>query len=111
MKYYDVLAGFRAYEAQKSQDREAMAAELREMFADYEYPERGTVETLLENGRIEAARLARAAVVTYDLHREMPPLAFDGRLAPLSTMLANLGPDASDAAKVFYRLRSEVETG
>jgi glycosyltransferase involved in cell wall biosynthesis len=107
----DVLAGFRAYEAQKSQDREAMAAELREVFGDYEYPDRGTVEMLLDNGRIEAARLARAALVTYELHRELPPLAFDGQLAPLSTMLANLGPDASDAAKVYRRFRSEGETG
>jgi glycosyltransferase involved in cell wall biosynthesis len=107
----DVLAGFRAYEAQKSQDREAMAAELREVFEDYEYPDRGFVETLLDDGRIEVARLARAAVVTYDLHRELPPLAFDGRLAPLSTMLANLGPDADDALRVVRRLRSEGETG
>lgn len=107
----DVLAGFRAYEAQKSQDREAMAAELREVFDDYEYPDRGTVETLLDNGRIEAARLARATLVTYELHRELPPLAFDGQLAPLSTMLANLGPDASDAVKVYRRLRSEGATG
>lgn len=107
----DVLAGFRAYEAQKSQDRKAMAAELREVFTKYEYPDRETVKTLIENGRVEASRLARAAVVTYDLHRELPPLAFDGRPVPLSTMLANLGPDASDVVKAFRRLRTEGQTG
>ena len=107
----DVLAGFRAYEAQKSQDRKAMAAELREVFKNYEYPDRGSIKTLLDNGQVEAARLARAAVVTYDLHRELPPLAFDGRLLPLSTMVTNLGPGVGDVAKAFRRLRSEGQTG
>lgn len=37
----DVLARFRAYETQKSQDREAMAEDRREVFNNYEYPAGG----------------------------------------------------------------------
>lgn len=51
----DVLARFRAYETQKSQDREA--EDRREVFKHYEYPGRWTIETLLDNGRVELSRL------------------------------------------------------
>jgi glycosyltransferase involved in cell wall biosynthesis len=107
----DVLAGFRSYEAQKSQDRTAMAAELREVFADYSYPDRPAWTVAVENARIEVKRLGRAAATTYRLHRNPPELAFDGRLAPLPTMLANLGPSVDDAMKVWRRLRSRGRTG
>ena len=60
----DVLARFRAYETQKSQDREAMAEDRREVFNDYEYHDRWTIETLLDNGRVELSRLASRAALS-----------------------------------------------
>lgn len=106
----DVLAGFRSYEAQKSQDQTAMAAELEDILTEYRI-DRSGADVVLGNARTELGRLARAAHVTYRMHRNPPELAFDGEFAPLGTMLSNLGPGVEDAAKAWRRWRSGGASG
>lgn len=107
----DVLAGFRTYDEQKSQNRDAMADELRDVFESYSAPDRRLPRILVDNARIELVRFLRAAVLTYRLHREPPTLAFDGQFAPLTKMLASFGPSPDDAVKVWRRLTSGGATG
>lgn len=106
----DVLAGFRTYEAQKSQDQTAMAAELEDILTDYPAA-RGGVSVVVDNAVTELRRLARAGRVTYAMHRDPPELAFDGEFAPLGTMLANLGPGVDDVTKAWRRWRSGGASG
>lgn len=107
----DVLSGFRVYEEQKSQDRSAMAAELRSVLEEYSYPDRGKMSTLFENGRTELKRWIRATKLTYRFHRTPPELAFEGSFNSIPQMLANIPPSGSDVMKVWKRFRSEGKTG
>lgn len=106
----DILAGFRSYEEQKSQDQEAMAAELESILTEYTQSNRGR-NVILDNLATELARTVRALAVTYTLHRNRPKLAFDGRLAPFPTMVRNLGPGIEDVTKAWRRWRSEGASG
>lgn len=106
----DVWAGFRSYEAQKSQDQAAMAAELKNILSEYP-TDRDGPSVVVDNAAVELQRLARAVRATYSMHRNPPELAFDGDLAPLGTMLANLGPSTGDVMKAWRRWRSGGTSG
>lgn len=106
----DVLAGFRTYEAQKSQDQDAMAAELQDILVEYR-TDRGGPGVLVDNAVTEALRLVRGFEATTALHGDPPELAFDGELAPLSTMLVHLGPGVHDVRKAWRRWRSGGASG
>ncbi|MFB6295416.1 MAG: glycosyltransferase family 2 protein [Halobacteriales archaeon] len=107
----DVLAGFRSYEAQKSQDQEAMAAELERILTEYARDDQGGAGVVAENLRTESKRHLDALWATYELHRDPAELAFDGELAPLGTMVANLGPGVEDVSKAWRRWRSGGASG
>lgn len=107
----DLFAGFRSYPAQKSQDQEAMAGELQEILTEYAGGDNRSPTDVLENIGTELRRTLRAALVTYRLHRNPPELAFDGELAPLTTMLTNVGPGLGDVSKAWRRWRSKGESG
>lgn len=108
---FDVLAGFRTYPSQKSQDQAAMAAELESILTEYRADGRSGASVLLDNLSTEVARAIRGLLVTYNLHRDPPALAFDGELAPLPTMLLNLGPGVDDVRKAWRRWRSGGASG
>jgi glycosyltransferase involved in cell wall biosynthesis len=107
----DVLAGFRSYPEQKSQDQAAMAAELETILTTYTGRDVNTVEVISGNLTTEVARLIRGVRVTVGLHRAPPELAFDGDIAPLVTMLSELGPGLGDVTKAWRRWRSGGASG
>lgn len=106
----DVLTGFRSYEAQKSQNQTAMAAELEDILTEYR-TDRSGVDIFIDNAGTELKRLTRAASVTHRMYRKPPEIAFNGDFAPLKTMLLNLGPGVEDAAKAWRRWRSDGASG
>ena len=106
----DVLAGFRSYETQKSQDQAAMAAELDSILTEYQTGH-GGAGVILDNAETEIKRLGRAVTVTCRMHQNQLELAFDGEFAPLRTMLSNLGPGVDDATKAWRRWRSDGTSG
>ena len=106
----DVLTGFRSYEAQKSQNQTAMAAELEDILTEYR-TDRSGVGVFIDNAGAELGRLIRAACVTYKIHRNPPEMAFNGDFASLDKMLLNLGPEVEDAAKAWRRWRSDGASG
>jgi len=87
-----------------------MAAELEDILTEYR-TDRGGTNVVLDNAGTELGRIARAARVTYRVHRNPPELAFDGEFAPLGTMLSNLGPGVDDAVKAWRRWRSGGASG
>jgi glycosyltransferase involved in cell wall biosynthesis len=107
----DVLAGFRVYDEQKSQDSEAMRSELKDVLSQYSYPDSSIVSILLENGLVEMTRWIRAFELTYKYHNNQPNLAFDGSFAPISTMIMNIPPSRYDLIKTIKRIQSEGQTG
>jgi glycosyltransferase involved in cell wall biosynthesis len=107
----DVLAGFRTYEAQKSQDQEAMAAELKSILTEYAHQNHVGIGTVLDNAGTELTRYLRALRVTYDLHRNPPEFAFDGELAPLGGMVRAVGPSVEDVSKAWRRWRTGGASG
>lgn len=107
----DILAGFRSYPDQKSQDQSAMAAELESILTEYSSELQSGPSVVLDNLSTEVRRLVRGAQLTYQLHRSPPDLAFQGDLAPLPRMLLNLGPGFDDVFKAWHRWRSGGASG
>lgn len=107
----DVIAGFRSYEAQKSQNQAAMAAELDSILTKYADEDRSGVETVLDNAGTELTRYLMSIRATYHLHRNPPELAFDGEFASLGEMLRNLGPGIADVSKAWRRWRTGGGSG
>jgi len=98
-----VFAGFRVYDSQKSQTYDRIAEEFSDVMADYSTTTPGPISSAIDNVKIELSRWGRAAVRTYQLHQYLPTLAFDGQLAPLPRMLANIPPGKDDVVKVWRR--------
>ncbi|QAU12262.1 glycosyltransferase [Halorubrum sp. BOL3-1] len=99
----DVLAGFRRHEAQKTDDMAPVNAEVKTMLDRHRDELPKPQRVLLSNALTEIQRILRSGRETLSLHRNEPELAFDGELAPLSEMVANLGPRYEDIRKALDR--------
>lgn len=100
----DVLAGFRYHAEQKTEDRGAMEREYRRLRKKHGIEStRGIGAVLTRTVPAEVRRVLAAFRLTYKLHSEQPTLAFDGELAPLWQMLANVGPGRHDVQKTLNR--------
>jgi len=100
----DILAGFRLYDAQKSQSMIDMSEEFDRIMAEYPSLSGKSARTIVSNIEVELVRWTRAVQQTWRLHAETPELAFDGELASLSAMLLDIPPDSRDLLKVLKRL-------
>jgi len=99
----DVLAGFRSYPEQKSQDQAAMAAELESILPQNRYETPTRFDIFADNIWTELSCLTRGITRTMSLHNDPPQLAFDGEFDLLLRMFTNLPPEIGDIAKVLRR--------
>lgn len=101
----DILAGFRRHELQKTDDMEPVNNEVESMLSQYRDglpPARGVyVSNVVTEARRVTATITESILMAHD----PPVLAFDGEVASLPELLANVGPNMADIKKVVSRLR------
>jgi glycosyltransferase involved in cell wall biosynthesis len=101
----DVLAGFRQHEKQKTEDMHATTNETEQMLSRYaDTLPNSAGNVAIDNAETELKRLLKGVRRTLSVHRTPPEFAFNSELAPLSTMLRNLGPGVTDVQKALRRL-------
>lgn len=101
----DILAGFRRHESQKTDDMEPVNDEVRSMLSLYQDDLPSARGIYLSNAMTEARRITAAIIESISFARDPPVLAFDGEVAPLQELLANVGPSTADLQKVIARAR------
>lgn len=102
----DILAGFRRHESQKTDDMEPVNDEVDTMLSQYQDDFPTARGLYLSNAMTEARRITAAIIESISIAREPPVLAFDGEIAPLQELLANVGPSTADIRKVIDRVRA-----
>lgn len=102
----DILAGFRRHKSQKTDDMVPVNEEVKSMLAQYQgdFPPKRSI--YLSNAKTEARRIAAAIIESISITRDPPVLAFDGDIAPVQELLANVGPSTADLQKVIARSRT-----
>lgn len=102
----DVLAGFRRHGSQKTDDMGPVDEEVETMLRRYRDDLPPARNAYASNAATEARRLAATVAESVSMAHDPPVFAFDGEIAPLSELLANVGPSAADLRKVLGRVRS-----
>jgi len=101
----DIFAGFRVYDAQKSNSMAKMSDEFDQIMADYPALNGKSIYSIISTIPLEIVRWTRAVQQTWNFHTQGAELAFDGDFDPLATMVVNVPPDGRDVVKVLNRLR------